>query len=323
MTREARGELVARHATLPATLVPLTDDAYPPDLALLDDAPLVLTVRGRPQALRAEAVAIVGARAATEHARRFAHRLAYDLAQAGLTIVSGLARGIDAEAHRGALEAGGPTIGVLACGLDRIYPPEHRGLAREMTSIGAIVSELPLGTLPRPLHFPLRNRIISGLARAVVVVEARSRSGSLITVGHALAQGREVFAVPGPVDGPFAAGTNQLLREGARLIRSASDLLEDLGGRSRTDPAVSMAARGATEAAPSVDRPTGVHGPVAQQVLTLLSDAPRTLDGLVRASGLDPGRLATVVLELELAGWIAPERDGRLHRCMPPGPRGG
>lgn len=291
---------------------------------MLDDAPLVLTVRGRSQALRAEAVAIVGARAATEHARRFAHRLAYDLAREGLTIVSGLARGIDAEAHRGALEAGGPTIGVLACGLDRIYPPEHRGLAREMmSSVGAIVSELPLGTLPRPLHFPLRNRIISGLARAVVVVEARSRSGSLITVGHALAQGREVFAVPGPVDGPFAEGTNQLLRDGARPIRSARDLLEDLGRRLREDPAVPTGTRSASEAEQVPERPTGVGGPVAQRVLALLSDAPRTLDALVRASGLDPGRLATVVLELELAGWIASERDGRLHRCAPPLPRGG
>ena len=202
-------------------IVPLLEPGYPDALLNLDDAPLVLSVRGQVDRLGDPSVAIVGARAATRSARGIARQLAFDLSRAGITIVSGLARGIDAEAHRGALDAGGATIGVLACGIDRIYPPEHRGLAQEMMQRGAVVSELPLGALPRPLHFPLRNRIISGLSRAVVVVEARARSGSLITVRHALAQGREVFVVPGAVDGPFAAGTNQLLREGARAIRSA------------------------------------------------------------------------------------------------------
>ena len=140
-----------------------------------------------------------------------------------MTIVSGLARGIDAEAHRGALEAGGRTLGVLACGLDRIYPPEHRQLVEEMLENGAILSEMPLGVAPRREFFPLRNRIISGLCLATIVVEARRRSGSLITVRHALNQGREVFVVPGSIDGPFAEGTNQLLRDGARPIRSGSD----------------------------------------------------------------------------------------------------
>lgn len=303
-----------RLVRLGVRVVPLLDPAYPDALRALDDAPLVLSVRGDPAALSRPAIAIVGARAATRAARGFARRLAYDLARAGLTIVSGLARGIDAEAHRGALDAGGSTIAVLACGIDRIYPPEHRGLADEILRAGAIVSELPLGTLPRPLHFPLRNRIISGLSRAVVVVEARRRSGSLITVRHALAQGRDVFVVPGPVDGPFAAGTNQLLREGARAIQSARDLLDDLGIEIGPQPDSKPRSN---RAAQSAEGPGG-EGTLAERIAIRLGEGPRTPDELMMEAGLDAGRLASVLLELELAGRIAEERDGRLHLCRPP-----
>ena len=307
-------DAVARLEGLRARVVPFPDAAYPAALRVLEDAPILLIVRGRVERLATPAVAIVGARAATRAARTFARRLAFDLARVGVTIVSGLARGIDAEAHRGALEAGGATIGVLACGIDRIYPPEHRGLAEQMQERGAIVSELPLGALPRPAHFPLRNRIISGLARAVVVVEARERSGSLITVRHALDQGREVFVVPGPVDGPFAAGTNQLLREGARAIRSARDLLDDLG----LDP-------GPVDGVPG-GGPSGCGGaacasdPLAARLLARLAEGPCSRDELLLEAALDPGRLATALVELELAGEIAEERDGLVHRCgRPPG----
>ncbi len=303
-----------RLTRLGVRVVPLPDPAYPEALRALDDAPLVLVVRGDPAQLSRPAVAIVGARAATRAARSFARRLAYDLARAGLTIVSGLARGIDAEAHRGALDAGGSTIGVLACGIDRIYPPEHRGLADEILRAGAIVSELPLGALPRPLHFPLRNRIISGLSIAVVVVEARRRSGSLITVRHALAQGREVFVVPGAVEGPFAAGTNQLLREGARAIQSARDLLDDLGievGSIADVPCRS--GRAGRAAAPQ--RSAGPAMPLAERIAGLLAAGPRTADELLLEAGLVAGGLATALLELELAGRVAEERDGRLHLC--------
>lgn len=293
-------------------IVPLLEPGYPEALLNLDDAPLVLSVRGQVDRLGDLSVAIVGARAATRSARGIARQLAFDLSRAGITIVSGLARGIDAEAHRGALDAGGATIGVLACGIDRIYPPEHRGLAQEMMQRGAVVSELPLGALPRPLHFPLRNRIISGLSRAVVVVEARARSGSLITVRHALAQGREVFVVPGAVDGPFAAGTNQLLREGARAIRSARDLLEDLGLGIDTDSSVSRRSVRAQGLAGSASR-SGATGAIAEQLLALLSEGPRTADELIVESGLEPGSLAMALLELELAGRVAEDRDGRLH----------
>ncbi|MBK7948610.1 MAG: DNA-protecting protein DprA [Deltaproteobacteria bacterium] len=314
--------LVERHARLGARLIPLPDPAYPESLRALDDAPLVLTVRGRPEGLCDPAIAIVGSRAASLAARRFAHDLARDLAREGIAIVSGLARGVDAEAHRGALEAGGVTIGVLACGVDRIYPPEHRSLAVEMMRSGAVLSELPLDTLPRPLHFPLRNRIISGLVRAVVVVEARRRSGSLITVRHALNQGREVFAVPGPVDGPFAAGTNQLLREGARVIQSARDLLEDLGiagvRRGARVPKRSLAEREVAESghAPKADRVVRRRAATLEsQLLEQLASGPRTADELLAEAGIEPGRLATALLELELAGRIAQERDGRIHLC--------
>jgi len=300
-----------------ARIVPLLDPAYPDALRALEDAPLVLAVRGQVDRLRDASVAIVGARAATRSARSVARQLAFDLARAGVTIVSGLARGIDGEAHRGAVEAGGATIGVLACGIDRIYPPEHRELAQEMMSRGAIVSELPLGALPRPLHFPLRNRIISGLSRAVVVVEARARSGSLITVRHALAQGRDVFVVPGAVDGPFAAGTNQLLRDGARAIRSARDLLEDLGMEVEANSGL---ARSSSRAWGSVGSAGGygAAGDLGERLVRLLDEGPRNADELLAEAGLDPGRLATVLLELELSGRVVEDRDGRLHVSRAP-----
>lgn len=304
--------LVERHRRVGARLVPIPDPAYPAVLRAVDDAPLVLSVRGRPERLSGPAVAIVGSRAATLAARRFAFDLARELARAGIAVVSGLARGIDAEAHRGALEAGGVTIGVLACGIDRVYPPEHRGLAAEIERSGAVVSELPVGTLPRPLHFPLRNRIISGLARAVVVVEARRRSGSLITVRHALDQGREVFAVPGPVEGPFAAGTNQLLRDGARVIQSARDLIDDLGLRAerpRRSPRSDLRPE-SSSGSRAVARGLGA------QVVARLAEGPRAAADLLAETGAEPEAFATALLELELAGRIAEERDGRIHLCL-------
>jgi DNA processing protein len=292
-------------------VLPLTDPAYPRVLSSLIDPPLVLLVRGNPSVLDTRrGIAIVGARAATEGARANARRLARDLAGRGVVVVSGLARGIDAEAHRGALEANGETIGVLACGPDEIYPPEHRGLARDMEARGAIVSEMPLGTPPRPAHFPLRNRIISGLCLAVIVVEARQRSGSLITVRHALDQGREVFVVPGSIDGPFAEGTNQLLREGARAIRSARDVLEDLGfDEIREDD------RAAREAGPwdrTSDRAAEV-GSLEARILVALERGPATRDRLLTHVEPDAGALAAALLELELAGRIVQDRDGRIH----------
>jgi DNA processing protein len=208
---------------------------------------------------------------------------------------------VDAEAHRGALEVGGVTVAVLAGGVDRIYPPEHRDLAREICQSGAVLSEMPLGTPPRRELFPLRNRIISGLCRGVVVVEARSRSGSLITVRHALAQGREVFVLPGASEGPFAEGSNRLLRDGARAIRGAADVLEDLG----MDSSQGAPGRGG---GPS-------RGGLEDLILSLLGDAPRDRERLLVEVKADPGRLAAALLGLELAGHVVEERDGRLYRA--------
>ena len=287
-------------------VVPLLDSAYPLPLSALTDATLVLLVRGRVRTLSLPGIAIVGARAATRTARSTARRLARELAASGFTIVSGLARGIDAEAHRGALEVHGRTVGVLACGPDQIYPPEHRKLAEEMIRTGAVVSEMPLGVSPRRNHFPLRNRIISGLCLAVIVVEARRRSGSLITVRHALNQGREVFVVPGSIEGPFAEGSNQLLRDGARPIRCARDVIEDLGFACRSDLEIAGPAR-----------PSGAQGSKADaleaRVLAVLAEGPATRDELLFQAELDASGLASTLLELQLTGRIVEERDGRIH----------
>ena len=303
--RPSRGSGLAESGV---RVVPLTDPAYPRALGALVDAPPVLAVRGSVSILGTPAIAIVGARAATRSARDTARSLARELASAGLTIVSGLARGIDAEAHRGALEAKGRTIAVQACGLDRVYPPEHRRLASEIVETGAVISEMPFGTPPRAAHFPLRNRIISGLCSGVLVVEARRRSGSLITVRHALTQGREVFVVPGSVDGPFAEGTNQLLRDGARPICCARDVIEDLEFQ-----APLMGASERNEAAPAENPAAASGSEVESRILRFLEGGPVSRDELIDRVGCSGSELAGGLLELELAGRILLERDGTIH----------
>lgn len=201
---------------------------YPVNLATIDDAPHLLFVKGDLDPMNEKSIAIVGSRACTSYGRRLAERIGHDLAAAGWTIVSGLARGIDGCAHRGALKAKGRTLAVLAGGLSKIYPPEHTDLAAEVAGSGALISESCMLMEPMATLFPARNRIISGLSRAVVVIEAAERSGALITARLAAEQGREVFAVPGPVDQAASAGTLQLLRKGVILVRNAEDILEDL-----------------------------------------------------------------------------------------------
>jgi DNA processing protein len=201
---------------------------YPANLATIEDVPHLLFVRGTIEKRDEKAIAIVGSRACTSYGKRWAERIGEDLARAGWTIVSGLARGIDACAHRGALKANGRTLAVLAGGLSKIYPPEHKELADEVAASGALITESCMGMEPMATLFPARNRIISGLSRAVVVIEAAEKSGALISARLAAEQGREVFAIPGPVDSPASAGTLQLLRKGVRLVRHAEDILEDL-----------------------------------------------------------------------------------------------
>lgn len=218
----------ARAAALGVELVTCADESYPPALLHLPDPPMVLWVAGGTSALSAAAVAVVGSRNASPIGLETARRLAKGLASAGLVVVSGLARGIDGAAHRGALQGGGATVGVLGCGLDIAYPRQHQQLAVDVRSQGCLVSELPPGTPPLPRHFPLRNRIISGLSRAVVVVEASEHSGSLITARMALEQGRDVLAVPGNVVSGCHRGCHALIKDGARLVETVEDILEEI-----------------------------------------------------------------------------------------------
>ncbi len=309
-TPEALDAAVAALRRVGAVAVPFGSPSYPPALANLSDPAPLLLVRGEVAALAGPSVAIVGSRAATAYGLAVARRLAADLAAEGLVVVSGLALGIDAAAHRGALEAGGRTVAFQACGPDLVYPRIHGRLAEEIAHRGAVVSEFPPGTPPLRPHFPLRNRLISGVASAVVVVEARDRSGSLITARHAADQGREVYAVPGPISAPTSAGPNRLLRDGAGIVLGASELLEELR-RS-----------GALPGRPSPRR--GAHGRSREEahrrlggergrILEALLREPSTRDQLARRLERAPEQLAVDLLELEMEGRVAEDRDGRLR----------
>lgn len=308
--RDSRPDPEALAATLRrigARALPLDSPAYPRRLARLADPPLLLSIRGDIDALAGPCVGIVGSRAATVYGLTTAEALAADFARAGAVVVSGLALGIDAAAHRGALAAGGRTVAILACGPDRIYPARHRGLAEQIVRDGAIVSELPVGTAPLRAFFPLRNRLISGLSAAVVIVEARERSGSLITARHAADQGVDVFAVPGPIHAPTSAGPNRLLQDGAGVVLEASDVLQAVG----LEPV-----GGAADAAPE-SAPPDAQGPGARSLLAELTRAPATRDELSRRTGRAPSELALDLLELEWSGVAALDRDGRWRRTQP------
>ena len=303
--REAAERELAALDSLGARLLMVTEPGYPQALAALDDAPPVLSVHGDAGMLDRRAIAIVGARNASANGRRLATDLARELAQAGLVVVSGLARGIDAAAHRGALAQAGAagTIAVVAGGVDIAYPPENAELQREIAGHGAVVAELPPGTVPQARHFPRRNRLVSGLALGVVVVEAAPRSGSLITARFALEQGREVFAVPGSPLDPRCRGSNNLIREGATLTETAADVLqvlEDMGGK-RIAPArpAALAEDAAPDEAEAGD--TGIDA-ARREVLGQLGPTPTAVDELIRQTALPPALVRTALLEFELAG---------------------
>ncbi len=320
---------------------------WPDALRALDDPPLALSCLGGLTCADARAVAIVGARRATPAGQEVARRLARELAHAGVTVVSGLARGVDAAAHEGALEAGGRTIAVLGTGLDRVYPPQHLRLAARVAARGALLSEEPPGTGPSRWSFPRRNRIVAGLSLGVVVVEAGPRSGALITADLALQQGREVFAVPGSVLEPLARGSNRLIRDGAHLVESADDVLDVLfGPRPREDAALEallaepscerpapprlaggasprpgpsrQRSRDAAARVPGGPPPTpgegeghGGGGGDAQRVLAALEPTRgRLAEDLARSTGLDLGRLVPALARLELLGAAARAPDG-------------
>ena len=281
----------------------LDDPDYPALLAEIDSAPAVMTVRGDLSLAARPVVAMVGARNASAAACRFARGLAVELGRAGVVVVSGLARGLDTAAHQGSLDTG--TIGVIASGIDIAYPPENRDLQAEVATRGLLIAEQPPGTEPLARHFPHRNRIIAGLALGTVVVEAAPKSGSLITARLANEAGRDVMAVPGSPLDPRAQGCNQLIRDGAILIQSAADVLETVRP---IDPRMVRSPAARFGGAPPADPGDGER----RAIIALLGPVPVAIDELVRQSALPPAIVATVLLELELAGRLERHAGGRV-----------
>ena len=283
----------------PARAIALIEPDYPLALAAIADPPPVIVLKGHAHLLRQPVVGIVGARNASANGTRLTRKLASDLGAAGIVIASGLARGIDTAAHEGALATG--TVAVVAGGIDTVYPPENALLQEQIGTGGAIIAETPIGTRPLARHFPRRNRLISGISRGVLVVEAARRSGSLITARCALEQGREVFAIPGSPLDPRSAGANHLLRQGAVLTESAADILDvlrEMGARSVEERRPSGPSAPATP--PDDDEVARGRALVAEK----LSPAPVEVDELVRQCHLSPAVVLTILLELELAGRI-------------------
>ena len=288
-------------------LLTMDDPRYPPLLRQIADPPCALFYVGNIDILQLPALAIVGSRNPTASGRDTATAFARHLAGVGLCIVSGMASGIDGAAHRGALAAPGHTVAVCGTGLDRIYPPAHRDLAVDIATNGLLLSEYPTGTPPRKFNFPQRNRIISGLCVGTLVVEAARQSGSLITAQQALEQGREVFAVPGSIHNPLARGCHQLLREGAKLVESAQDILGELGAM--------VAAHGAND---SAERTVPIEHHDDKDYVTLLHALdfdPVSIDTLINRTGLTPEAVSSMLLILELQGRIVAVSGGRFVRC--------
>ena len=283
----------AKARALGVRLVPFTSEAYPAALRGMEDAPPLLYVKGEVLERDAMAVAVVGARRASLYGRMHAERLGFELGQAGFTVVSGLAQGIDAAAHEGALKAQGRTIAVLGNGLGSVYPPENSELAERVTGRGAVVSELPLATGPLAANFPPRNRIIAGLSLGVVVVEASRKSGALITARLAGELGKEVFAVPGDIGRPQTRGTHGLIRDGAKLVESIDDILEELGPLERP-----VRLRG--DEPPLPDPRALLLNAQERLIYDLLDATPKDIDAITAASKLSPGNAASTLMVLEL-----------------------
>lgn len=304
--RAAETEL-RRTQKLGLTVICPDDPEYPDWLRHIPNQPVILYIKGDPAALAEPGVSIVGSRAASSYGLQMAGTLAGQLATQGITVISGLAVGIDSAAHCGALKAGGRTVGVLGCGLDLVYPPENRALFEIIPTQGALVSEYPLGTKPDGFRFPARNRIISGLSRGVVVVEASLKSGSLITADLALEQGREVFAVPGRADSLKSAGCHHLLQQGAKLVMSAADIL---GEFSTVRPR------------PPTTNDAGQSGPASvaelsdaeRSIMAGLEIYPRNIDEVINACGLPVEQVNELLLMLEIKGYceVLPGRQYQL-----------
>ena len=295
---------IARVEALSGRYLSIGQGLYPRALAELDDPPPLLTVKGDLKLLERPLVAMVGARNASAAACRFARQLAYDLGQQGITVVSGLARGIDSAAHDGSFETG--TIGVIAGGLDVFYPPENQPRQEAMAERGLVIAEMPPGTEPRARHFPYRNRIIAGLSAGTVVFEAAPRSGSLITARLAAEAGREVMAVPGSPLDPRAQGCNQLIRDGATLIQNAADVLEAV--RPLQPRFASPRSESRSPEPQWMDGDSGALGVVEE----LLGPSPVPVDEIIRLSGAPSGAVQMALLELDLAGRLDRHAGGKV-----------
>jgi DNA processing protein len=288
-----------------AAIVSFTDPAYPSRLRMIPDPPPFLYVKGEFRRDDEKAVAIVGSRSASEYGCRVARDLARGLASLGFTVVSGMARGIDGTAHATALNAGGRTIAVLGSGVDRPYPPEHERLYRRIIEGGAVVSEQPVGAKPMAFNFPARNRLISGLSLGVVVVEATEKSGSLITASVALEQGREVFAVPGEAGASRSRGTHRLIRQGAKLVESVNDIVEEIA------PQLAVGANAVDQ--PPRQLPQNA-GDAARKIFALLQERALQIDEVIENSGFPPPKVLEVLLELELQGHLQ-QLPGKRYRA--------
>ncbi|MFI5118855.1 MAG: DNA-processing protein DprA [Thermoanaerobaculia bacterium] len=290
-------EDVGRLEESEARVVFLTDPDYPALLREIHDPPPVLFARGIPYP-EAPAIAVVGARRASRAGLDAARILGAQLAEAGVLVISGFARGVDAAAHRAALGAGGKTIAVFGCGVDVCYPPEQKDLLEELLASGAALSEFPMGTAPEPWNFPVRNRILAGLARIVCVVEAATKSGSLITARYATGYGRDVAAVPGSILSPGAAGSNALLKDGAILVRNADDLLAELPEEERRRLKRHVASR------EEATVPAQLSPDAAALHAALDADEPKDADALLSTTGLDAARFSAALVHLELEGLV-------------------
>lgn len=277
-------------------ILSFTDSNYPARLRMIPDPPPFLYCKGEIREGDEKAVAVVGARSASEYGMRVTRDLCQGLSLLGFTVVSGMARGIDGEAHETALGVGGRTVAVLGSGADVIYPPEHEGLYRKICEGGAILSELPMGTPPFSFNFPSRNRLISGLSLGVVVVEATEKSGSLITAGLALEQGREVFAVPGEAGASRSRGTHRLIRQGAKLVESVEDIVEEIAPQL-------LARAGIAKKNPPLILPSNMSLE-AKKIFELVLGSPLQIDEVIQTSGFSPAKVSEILLELEIKGLL-------------------
>ncbi|PCH85725.1 MAG: DNA-protecting protein DprA [Piscirickettsiaceae bacterium] len=283
------------------------DDDYPVLLKEISDPPPLLFIRGDRSLLRSLQIAIVGSRSPTPVAFKTARAFANNLSTFGLTVTSGLALGIDQAAHLGALDASRLTIAVAATGLDRVYPAKHKKLAEQVIEVGALVSEFPIGTRPQPGYFPRRNRIISGMSLGVLVVEAAIKSGSLVTARHAMEQGRDVFAIPGSIHNPLARGCHHLIRQGAKLVETAEDVLEELGQIAQIDNMGTQT--------PVKESKTPSLGVEYDDLLEKIGFEPTSVDILVQESEFTAEEISSMLLVLELQGFILSASGGLFYRC--------